>query len=73
MASNKTKALLSLFKLVIALGFGYGVYYYWYNLRIVPAKALIPGETVEWAYGAGIICAVIVYVMLGKINKGSDS
>ena len=73
MASNKTKALMGIVKFLIALGFGYAVYYYWASWRINTGHGLMPGETIEWAYAAGIICAVIVYVMLGKINKGGDA
>lgn len=73
MGSSKTKALLSIAKVLIALGFGYAVYYYWAAWRINTGKGLMPGETIEWAYASGIICAVIVYVMLGKINKGGDA
>ena len=73
MGSSKTKALLGIAKILIALGFGYGVYYYWASWRIATGHGLMPGETIEWAYAAGIICAVIVYVMLGKINKGGDA
>ncbi len=71
--ASKTKALLSIAKILISLGFGYAVYYYWASWRINTGKGLMPGESIEWAYAAGIICAVIVYVMLGKINKGGDA
>jgi hypothetical protein len=73
MASNKTKALMGIAKIVISLGFGYAVYYFWAAWRIATGKGLMPGESIEWAYAAGIICAVLVYVLLGKINKGGDA
>lgn len=73
MASDKTKALMSIAKVLISLGFGYGVYYFWASWRIATGKGLMPGESIEWAYAAGIICAVLVYVLLGKINKSADA
>ena len=64
MASDKTRAVLGFAKVLVALAAGYAIYYVWMMNR--------PGLD-DWyvPYGAGLVAAVMVFVLLSKLNKGS--
>ena len=64
MASDKMRALVSFAKILVALGVGYAIAYVWNDTR----GTIDP----EWyAYVAGLISAVMVFVLLSRLNKGS--
>ena len=64
MASDKTRAMLGFAKALVALAAGYAIWYVWGMNR--------PGMD-EWyvPYGAGLVAAAMVFVLLSKLNKGS--
>lgn len=63
MASDKTRAVLGVAKLALALAVGYAFYWIWGENR--------PGLDEWWvAIAAGIVAAVMVFVLLSKLNKG---
>jgi uncharacterized membrane protein YedE/YeeE len=64
MASTSTKAILSFVKILVALVAGYGLAYFWMSAREGLDEWFVP-------YGAGLIVAVMVFVLLNKLNKGS--
>jgi len=63
MASSSTKALISIGKVASSLVVGYLMYMYWSSVRVED----------PWYYpgGAAIVCAVMIYFLLNKLNKGS--
>lgn len=75
MASDKTKALFAIAKLAVALAVGYGIASIWASTReaymdeqfIGPVFGVNPVP-----YAAGLIAAVMVFVLLSKLNKGAD-
>jgi|GEM_PF-886117 len=69
MGSNATKAAISFVKIVVALGAGYGIYYFWSETgsqRFFDES--IAGYT---PYLAGLIVAMMVFLLLTKMSKGS--
>ncbi|MFA4983499.1 MAG: hypothetical protein WC588_04780 [Candidatus Micrarchaeia archaeon] len=65
MASDKMRALIGFAKLAVAAVAGYAIYYVWVEAR---------GGLDEWyiPYAAGTVVAVMVFVLLSKLNKGND-
>ena len=63
MASDKMRALISFAKILVALGVGYAIAYVWNDTR--------PGDETWVPYAAGLVCAVMVFVLLSRLNKGS--
>jgi len=64
MASDKTRALLSFAKIGLALVVGYAIAFVWAENRVGMDEWYVP-------YGAGAICAIMAFVLLTKLNKGS--
>ncbi|VVB56920.1 Uncharacterised protein [uncultured archaeon] len=64
MASGKAKALISIARFLISVGFGYGVYYYWASLRM--------SDPTYYPIAAGVIGFVMLYFMLTQIKGGGD-
>ena len=64
MASDKMRAALYLAKLAVAAAVGYGIAYLWSDTR---------GGLDEWyvPYAVGVVCTVMVFLLLSKLNKGS--
>ncbi len=65
MASDKTKALIAIAKIGVALAVGYGIAFIWADTRGMMDEWYIP-------YAAGAVAAVMVFVLLSKLNKGAD-
>jgi succinate dehydrogenase hydrophobic anchor subunit len=65
MASDKTRALLSLVKVIVALAAGYGIYYFWNENRAGLDEYWVP-------YAAGIVVAAVVFFLLTKMSKSGD-
>ena len=63
MASDKMRAVISFAKILLALAVGYGIAYVWNDTR--------PGDEVYMPYAAGLVAAVMVFILLSKLNKGS--
>jgi hypothetical protein len=65
MGSDKTRALMAFAKFAIAAAAGYAIYYVWNDTRI---------GLDEWyvAYAAGVVSAIMVFILLSKLNKGGD-
>lgn len=64
MGSDKTKALMAFVKLLVSLAAGYGILTIWTETRAGLDEWYVP-------YGAGLIVAVMVFLLLSKLNKGS--
>ncbi|MFA6328648.1 MAG: hypothetical protein WCY41_04340 [Candidatus Micrarchaeia archaeon] len=64
MASDKMRALISFAKVLVALGVGYAIAYVWNDTRAGLDEMWVP-------YAAGLISAVMVFVLLSRLNKGS--
>ncbi len=60
--SDKGRALIAFAKLLVALAAGGFLTYMWLDIR---------GEIDEWyiPYGAGLVVAVMVYVLLTRLSK----
>jgi hypothetical protein len=67
--SGKAKALIGIARFLISVGFGYGVYYYWYTLRIVNSSHPDPEY---YAISAGVMGTLVLYFMLTQIKGGGD-
>ena len=68
MGSDKTRALLGFAKLLVAAVAGYGMYYVWMTERGNLENDFIPYAP----YVAGIVAALMVFLLLSKLNKGAD-
>jgi len=64
MASDKMKALAGFGKIVLALAIGYAIAYMWNDTRAGLDEWYVP-------YAAGAVAAVMVFLLLSKLNKGS--
>jgi len=64
MASGKAKALIGIARFLIAVGFGYAVYYYWATLRV--------NDPSNYSIAAGVVGTLILYFMLTQIKGGGD-
>jgi len=64
MASDKMRALVSFAKILLALAVGYGIAYVWNDTRGGIDEIWVP-------YAAGLVSAVMVFVLLSRLNKGS--
>jgi len=64
MASDKMRAVISFAKILVALGVGYAIAYVWNDTRGSIDDVWVP-------YVAGLISAVMVFVLLSRLNKGS--
>jgi len=64
MASDKMRALVGFAKLLVALAVGYGIAYVWNDTRGAIDDVWVP-------YAAGLLSAVMVFVLLSRLNKGS--
>ena len=64
MASGKAKALVSIARFLIAVGFGYAIYYYWDTLR--------RSDPTYYSMAAGVLGFVLLYFMLTQIKGGGD-
>jgi hypothetical protein len=64
MASAKVKALIGLGRFLVALLFGYAVYFLWQQNRRTDPQ--------YYAIVAGIITLVMAFVMLNKLKGGGD-
>ena len=75
MASDKTKALFVIAKLAVALAVGYGIATIWASTRDASLDEQYVGQMFgvnPVPYIAGLIAAVMVFLLLSKLNKGSD-
>ena len=64
MASDKMRAAVGFAKVLVALGVGYAIAYVWNDTRA--------GLDPEWVpYAAGLVSAVMIFVLLSRLNKGS--
>ena len=63
MASTKTRAVLGLAKLAVSLVVGYGMASIWASAREGLDEWFVP-------YAAGAVVAVMVFLLLSKLNKG---
>jgi hypothetical protein len=59
------RAAIGFAKLLIALAVGYGIAYVWNDTRAGLDEMWVP-------YAAGLVSAVMVFVLLSKLNKGAD-
>ena len=64
MASDKMRAVLSFAKILVALGVGYAIAVVWNDTRGTLDEMWVP-------YAAGLVSAVMVFVLLSRLNKGS--
>ena len=64
MASDKMRAAVSFAKILVALGVGYAIAYVWNDTRGSIDEMWVP-------YAAGLVSAVMVFVLLSRLNKGS--
>jgi len=71
MGSDKMKALMYFAKLLVAAAVGYGVYAIWIDVRSETASITGLDAGME-AIISGIICTVMVFILLSKLNKGGD-
>ena len=72
MGSDKTRALMAFAKIAIAVVVGYGIFYMWTTARTLDNDdAILPGFGVYLPYAAALICIVMVFLLLSKLNKGS--
>jgi high-affinity Fe2+/Pb2+ permease len=65
MASDKMRALIGFVKILVALAVGYGIAWVWNDTRGGIDELWVP-------YGAGLISAVMVFLLLSKLNKSAD-
>ena len=66
MADTRMKALISIARILLSLAVGYVIYYFWVTYR-----ATID-EPVYIAIGAGLVSAVMVFLLLSKLKGGGD-
>ena len=74
MASDKTKAVLAIAKLAVALAVGYGIAMLWAGARSDAMDEMFVGPMFgvnPVPYIAGLIAAAMVFLLLSKLNKGS--
>jgi len=64
MASDKMRALVSFAKILVALAVGYAIAWVWNDTRGAIDDTWVP-------YAAGLVSAVMVFVLLSRLNKGS--
>jgi len=64
MSSGKAKALISIARFLISVGFGYAIYYYWATLRRMDPE--------HYPIAAGVLGALMLYFMLTQIKGGGD-
>ncbi len=67
MASDKTRALLAFVKVLVSLAAGYAISTIWIDTRGFADEVYVPFAP----YVAGLIVAVMVFLLLSKLNKGS--
>jgi hypothetical protein len=65
MASDKMRALIGFVKIVVAVAVGYGIAWVWNDTRGSIDELWVP-------YAAGLVSAVMVFILLSKLNKGAD-
>ena len=71
MASDKTRAVLGFAKLLLAIAVGYVIAVVWIANR-ADADAAWFGDSAPYVpYAAGVVAAVMVFILLSKLNKGS--
>jgi len=58
------RALVSFAKILVALAVGYGIAWVWNDTRSGIDEMWVP-------YGAGLLSAVMVFILLSKLNRGS--
>ena len=63
MASDTMKAAIGFAKILVALAVGYAIAYVWNDTR--------PGDEFYMPYAAGLVCAIMVFFLLSRLNKGS--
>ena len=69
MGSDKTRALMSFVKIVIALVAGYAIFYFWNQTG---SGRYFDASIADYTpYAAGLIVTVMVYFLLSKMSKGS--
>lgn len=64
MASDKTRALLSFGRLLVAIAVGYGIYFVWSDTRSGLDEWYVP-------IGAGVVATVMAFLLISKL-KGGD-
>ena len=67
MGSTKTKALISVAKILVAAAIGGAIVYYWEYFR--PENMY--GDPWYYSYGAGFVCTLMAFLLLSKLSKGS--
>ena len=70
MASDKMRAAVSFAKLLLALAVGYGIYFVWMDNQAYGFDEIMFGVPYI-AIGAGLVSAIMVLVLLSRLNKGS--
>ena len=69
MGSDKTRALISFVKVVMALAAGYAIFYFWTETG---SSRLFDESIAGYSpYIAGLIVTVMVFFLLSKMSKGS--
>ena len=64
MASDKTRALLSFGRLLVAIAVGYGIYAVWSETRSGLDEWYVP-------IGAGAVATIMAFLLISKL-KGGD-
>jgi prepilin signal peptidase PulO-like enzyme (type II secretory pathway) len=67
MGSDKARAAIAFVKVVVALVAGYGISWIWIDTRGFQDEVYVPFAP----YLAGLVVAVMVYLLLTKLSKGS--
>ncbi len=69
MSDTKVKAVFSIIRVLVALGFGYAVYY----MLTVEGDNMYLGEnTLMFGIGGAIVVAAIVFFLLSKLKGSGD-
>lgn len=73
MASDRAKALIAIAKIAVSLVVGYGLALLWISSE--SSNSILSGTILgdpNAPYVGGLIAACMVYLLLSKLNKGSD-
>jgi prepilin signal peptidase PulO-like enzyme (type II secretory pathway) len=71
MGSDKTRALLGFAKLLLAVVVGYAIAFVWSSTRGEADVAWFGDNAPYVPYAAGLVAALMVFVLLSKLSKGS--
>ena len=69
MADTKVKAVFSIVRILVAIAFGYVIYY----LLTAQGDNMFLGDSTQmFAIAGGIIVAILVFALLSKLKGGGD-